>query len=264
MLLVKKSMMYKISIITINLNDKIGLEKTIKSVVSQTYISLEFLIIDGASTDGSLDVIETQKEHIHCLISEKDSGIYNAMNKGIQRAKGDYLLFLNSGDILTSNTAIEDFVTHTNFNGDIIYGDYKFKKGEKIYPDTLTPFYFLRTSLPHQSTFFKKEVFETMGLYDESLKIASDRAFYIKSFLSNQIKFQHVNYALTLFDLEGLSNNAKHLEIKRKEDTRIFKEYYGSFYNDYIKYVSLEQELSKLKRKSLKGVLKRLKKRLYK
>lgn len=252
----------KISIITINLNDKLGLEKTIKSVVNQTYNAIEFLVIDGASNDGSLNVLTQQKENIHFMLSEKDSGIYNAMNKGIKKATGEFILFLNSGDILTSNNAIEDFVMHKDFGGDIIYGDYKFENGGKIYPDHLTPFYFLRTSLPHQSTFFKKQVFDTMGLYDESLKIASDRAYYIKCFLSNKIAFQHVNYALTLFDLEGLSNNSKFLALKKKEDKQIFEKYYGLYYQDYLNYVKLQEELHLVKRNSFKGVLKRVKKRL--
>lgn len=255
-------MCHKISIITINLNNEVGIEKTIKSVVNQTYDSFEFLIIDGASTDGSLDVINQHKDNIHHIVSEKDSGIYNAMNKGIKKAKGDYLLFLNSGDELTSKTAVEDFITHPLFDGDIIYGDYKFEKGEKIYSNDLTPFYFIRTSLPHQSTFFKKEVFDTMGLYDEKFQICADRAFYIKCFLSNQIQFQHVNYALTLFGLDGLSNDNKHLELKKKEDKQIFKEYYGLYYQDYLNYVRLQKELSDRKQHSFKGILKRIKKRL--
>ena len=90
----------KISIITINYNNKSGLEKTIESVLQQTYDNIEYLVIDGNSTDGSKDVIKKYKHRISYWVSEPDSGIYNAMNKGGTKATGDYLLFLNSGDVL--------------------------------------------------------------------------------------------------------------------------------------------------------------------
>jgi len=252
----------KISIITINLNDKIGLDKTIKSIVNQTYQVIELLVIDGASTDGSLEVLNNYKENIDYVVSEKDSGIYEAMNKGVVKSTGKYVLFLNSGDVLNSNSAIEDFVNHDKFTGDIIYGDYKFEEGEKIYPDQITPFYFLKTSLPHQSTFFKRDVFDIIGLYDESYQISSDRAFYVKCFLSNQFKFQHIKYSLTLYDLKGLSNDTKYLELKKKEDQQIFEKYYGVFYQDYLNYLALQKKISIKKRNSLKGILKRIKNRL--
>lgn len=251
-----------LSIITINLNNYIGLKKTVQSVINQNFTDYEYIVIDGASTDRSIDIIESYRKDIDVIISEQDSGIYNAMNKGIKNASGAFLLFLNSGDIFVSNTAVENFVNHKDFKGDIIYGDYKFENGEKIYPNNLTPFYFIRTSLPHQSTFFKKTVFNKIGLYDESLMISSDRAFYIKCFLSNQFKFQHIRYSLTLFDVKGVSNNAKHEAQKLKEDQYIFEKYYGSFYQDYLNYENLKKQLSRLKRNSFKNITKRIKKRL--
>lgn len=103
----------KLSIITVNLNDKTGLEKTIKSVISQSFSDFEFIIIDGESTDGSIDIINQYKSKISYWVSEKDSGIYNAMNKGIRQAKGEYLYFLNSGDALHNEN-----VLHHIFNDD--------------------------------------------------------------------------------------------------------------------------------------------------
>ena len=97
----------KLSIITINLNNKEGLQKTIESIVNQTFRDYEFIIIDGGSNDGSIDVIELYKENITYWISEPDKGIYNAMNKGISIAKGEYYYFLNTGDRLISNDVLE-------------------------------------------------------------------------------------------------------------------------------------------------------------
>lgn len=255
-------MKVKLSIITINYNNANGLNKTIKSVVEQEWQNFEYILIDGNSTDDSLDVIKKHQNNITYWISELDTGIYNAMNKGVKQSSGDYILFLNSGDILNGSNALLKFINNINFKGDVIYGDYKFDKGEKIYPDELTPLFFIKSSLPHQSTFFKSTVFDEMGLYDENYKIASDRAFFIKCFLTNTIKFNHIKFPLTIYDLEGVSNSKSFNKIKKEEDTDIFKKYFGIFYKDYMNYLKLEKENSLLKRSTIKGIIKRIKKRI--
>lgn len=247
-----------LSIITINYNNDKGLESTIQSVISQTYQDFEYLIIDGGSIDESVANIERQSYKIDYWVSEPDKGIYNAMNKGIAKANGKYLLFLNSGDIINGSNALKTFIEHQNFDGDIIYGDYKFDVGGKVYPDNLTPLFFIRTSLPHQSTFFKREVFDIMGLYDERYKIVADRAFYIKCFLSNQFIFKHINYPLTLFDLSGVSNDPLHKEKQFLENENMFQEYYGVYYEDYKRILRLQSELNQAKRKTISGIFKRL------
>ncbi len=247
----------KISIITINYNDAVGLEKTIQSVISQTYTDIEYLIIDGGSKDNSVEILEKYQDKIHYSSSEPDTGIYNAMNKGIKASKGDYLLFLNSGDVLNGDTALADFISHNHFGGDIIYGDYQYQEGEKIFPDILSPLFFIRTSLPHQSTLFKREVFDVMGLYDEHYTIVSDRAFYVKCFLSNSFVFKHVPYSLSIYDQNGVSNNPKHKEIQAAENDTMFQEQYGVFYEDYKKMLLLQSQLNQAKRETVSGVLKR-------
>jgi glycosyltransferase involved in cell wall biosynthesis len=247
-----------LSIVTINYNNCIGLEKTIASVISQNYRNFEFLVIDGDSTDGSKAILAKNKDRINYSISEPDTGIYNAMNKGIKVASGEYLLFLNSGDVLNGVIALESFILHPDFVGDIIYGDYKFEKGEKVYPEYLTPLFFVRSSLPHQSTFFKKEVFDTMGFYDEKYKIVSDRAFYIKCFLSNQFIFKHINFPLTVYDLSGISNDFLRQEEQIVENESMFKEYYGVFYDDYKKMNQMISQLNQARRETLSGILKRV------
>jgi glycosyltransferase involved in cell wall biosynthesis len=254
----------KLSIITVNYNDAKGLEKTIQSVIAQTYQNFDYLIVDGDSNDGSKIVAERYQANIDYYISEPDTGIYHAMNKGIKASKGEYLLFLNSGDVLNGNTAVNDFVNHIDFGGDIIYGDYKFKTGGKVYPDNLTPLFFVRTSLPHQSTFFNRVVFDKMGLYDERYKIVADRAFYIKCFLNNQFVFKHINYPLTIFDLTGISNDLIHKEKQLLENESMFQEYYGLYFEDYKKMLSLQSELNQAKRETLHGILRRISNRIKK
>ena len=247
-----------LSIITVNYNNSIGLERTIQSIIPQTFKDFEYLVIDGASNDGSLEVIKKNKTAIHFSISEPDTGIYNAMNKGIKAAKGEYLLFLNSDDVLNGTTALADFIGHKNFGGDIIYGDYQFENGEKIFPDQLTPLFFVRTSLPHQSTLYKRNVFDTMGFYDEHYTIVADRAFYIKCFLSDQFVFKHIPYSLSIYDLFGISNNPIHTEKQASENEVMFQELYGVFYEDYKKMLLLQSQLNQAKRETAAGILKRI------
>jgi glycosyltransferase involved in cell wall biosynthesis len=247
-----------LSVITINYNNKVGLEKTIQSVLSQTFKDFEYIVIDGGSTDGSKQYIESLNEFIYFWVSESDNGIYNAMNKGIKASQGQYLLFLNSGDVLNGSNSLEDFIRHQDFQGDIVYGDYKFEEGEKIFPDHLTPLFFIRTSLPHQSTLFKREVFDKMGMYDEQYKIVSDRTFYIKCFLSNKFVFKHINYPMTVFDLSGVSNDLSHKEKQVLENERMFQENYGIYYKDYKNMLSLQSQLNQARKESVSGIMKRM------
>lgn len=251
-----------LSIITINYNNTSGLKRTMQIVFDQTFQDYEYIIIDGDSNDGSVDIIKENETNLSYWISEKDSGIFNAMNKGIKVSKGKYLLFLNSGDVLTSKFALGEFINHPFFKGHIIYGDYKFDKGEKIYPDVLYPAYFMKTSLPHQSTFFKRDVFKEMGLYDEKYKIGADRAYYIKCYLSEKFKFQHVPYFLTHFDLSGVSNSKEIIKRKKEEDELLLREEYGTRYQVYKDELELQFKKNAAKRRSLKGIVKRIIKRI--
>lgn len=167
----------KIDIVTINLNNKNGLKRTIESVINQTYKDkLNFIVIDGASTDGSTDIINLYKDQIDYWVSEKDSGIYNAMNKGIEASTSDYSLYLNSGDYLSENNVIERI--YDSLDADIVYGDeYKLKtNGTKYiakYPDILDEGFFKRTALPHQSTFIKTQLLKEHP-YNEKYKLLGD------------------------------------------------------------------------------------------
>ncbi len=251
-----------LSVITINYNNLEGLNETVASVIDQSYADFEYLVLDGNSSDGSLDYLKNLDDSKVKWYSEPDTGIYNAMNKGIGKARGEYLLFLNSGDLLNGPNALSEFIRHSKFKGDIIYGDYKFAEGCKIFPDELYAAYFIKTSLPHQSTFFKTSVFSEMGGYDESYRMGADRAFYIKCYLSEKYHFQHIPYFLTIFDLYGLSNDPDEKSLKQKEDERMLKELYGVDYEKYKREIEEEIARNRIPKYSLKGILKRIKKRI--
>lgn len=212
-----------IYLVTINLNNRNGLRKTIESVVSQTYKDkIYYIVIDGGSTDGSLDIIDLYKDQIDYWVSEKDSGIYNAMNKGIDAIKGDgYALFLNSGDYLAENNVIER--VYNELDADIVYGnEWKDKNGRKTiskYPDKLDEAFFKRTALPHQSTFIKTELLKQHP-YDETHKLLGDWKFLREMTMQYNKTYKHLPYAISVYGLDGIST------IQRSVHEQEKKEYY--------------------------------------
>ena len=241
--------MIQLSIISINLNNANGLKKTIESVVQQTFQAKEFIIIDGQSVDDSIEVIKVYDAHINYWISEPDTGIYNAMNKGISHAKGEYCLFLNSGDWLSSPTILEELFS-TNLNADIIAGDvfYFDSLENKIKwhvpsPDILTAKTLFLGTLPHQSTFIKTQLFKIIGLYNENLKIASDWLFWIEALLEKGCSYQHFNQVVSYFNMDGISCNPETNNLPRKEQLAILEKKYPRFIKDYEKLKTLENEM---------------------
>ena len=179
----------KYSIITVNFNNKEGLRKTIESVIHQTFRDFEYIVIDGGSTDGSVDVLKDYDAQIDYWVSEPDGGIYQGMNKGIKKATGEYLNFMNSGDCFYNNDVLAK-IANSNFDADLIIGkDYWYnpKTGKDfatILPRKLDMYTFYKGSLPHQSTFFKRVLFSKTQ-YDETLRVVSDWKFYIKTIIED-------------------------------------------------------------------------------
>ncbi len=212
--------MRKISIITVNLNNSDGLLKTIKSVVEQKCSDYEYIVIDGGSTDQSVQVIKQYKDKIQYWVSEPDKGIYNAMNKGIKIAKGEYCYFLNSGD--TFNDAnILSFVNSNLGENDIVYGNLKFidnlSERISIQPEKLELDRFYQGTLYHPATFIKKELFNQYGKYNEDYKIAGDYEFFLRIFLKGKIVTKYIDYTIAAFDINGISSSPENLTIVNNE-----------------------------------------------
>ena len=222
--------MIKLSVVTVNLNNNFGLEKTITSVIDQTFTDFEFIVIDGASEDGSREVIQKYSDQLAYWLSEKDTGVYNAMNKGILRAKGKYLLFLNSGDYLASENVLQTLFTY-GCHQDIIYGNATWTEDEKSYdgwsPDTLNFEFFKENSLPHQATFIKRSLFKKIGLYDEKERIISDWTFFVRAFFQYNCSYRHVNLNIAVCSRDGLSCHPANLP-KILASREKFIEQYGS------------------------------------
>lgn len=206
----------KLSIITINFNNRDGLRKTIESVVNQTWQEFEYIIIDGGSTDGSVEVIKEYADHIDYWVSEPDKGIYNAMNKGIDKATGEYCLFMNSGDWLYSNDILQT-INNELCDIDIISGDMQYTTGyTKLSPSTISFRFLYTNSLPHQSSFIRTELLKN-NPYDEKYKVISDWIFFIKTLIIQEGSYKHVNVIISLFDTSGISETNLSLNIKERK-----------------------------------------------
>ena len=232
-----------LSIITINRNNASGLDKTIRSVLSQTWKDFEYIIVDGASSDDSVKVIQTYASLIGerlKWISEPDTGIYNAMNKGIRMSSGEYLLFLNSGDFLAGASVLEDLHIES-FTADIVVAKCNVLEGDKVVwtfiPQKTYTFggiYF--NGIAHQSSFIKKSLFEKCGLYDESYKYNGDTEFWYRAIIDNQASTQSSDVVVTNYGLGGLSDVLKdnpefNDEHKRILSNPLFEKFLPDYYN---------------------------------
>lgn len=241
----------KISIITINYNNVKGLEETINSIITQTYPNIEYIVIDGGSTDGSKEIIERYKAKLAYAVSEPDSGIYNAMNKGIKASTGDYLLFINSGDILIDNQIIEK-ATSFGITEDLVYGDIVFVNGEEltdwIADDELSFKTFYEHTIPHPATFIKRSLFEKVGLYNEQYKIVSDWEFFLLATCRYNCSYKHINLLITRFYMDGISADPKNYELLLAERSAVLKVHFLFFIKDYEAQKKMKDELRKVRK----------------
>ncbi|MBC6111026.1 glycosyltransferase family 2 protein [Pedobacter fastidiosus] len=230
-------MVKKLSIITVNYNDKNGLQKTIESVVNQTWKDFEFIVIDGGSKDGSAELLIQYQNRIAYGISETDSGVYNAMNKGIRKATGDYVLFLNSGDILNDPKVLEKVEQNLDCTFGIYYGDANYieKDGEhkRTYPDQLSFSFFLDYNLSHQASFIKRNLFFDIFLYNEDYKIVSDWAFFIYAICNQNVPYKHLNLIICKYDTMGISSIIDNHKAMHEERRATIQKYFPLFIEDY-------------------------------
>lgn len=254
----------RLSIITINYNNAEGLRKTMESVFVQTCRDFEYIIVDGASTDGSVNVIkELESEGVRELgtfkwISEPDGGIYEAMNKGLKMAKGEYVLMLNSGDYLVDEHVIDRIMPELHTE-DIIQGNVI-----EEYPNKTIRFRGYGRSdisfidamdacFPHQATFIKLSTMEQYGYYDENYKKASDSYFFVTALALGNATFRYVDIDITNFDVNGISSmkDPKWRQIDKEEDARWYGEHISrrlwDLYNTAPKKILLYEQLHKSK-----------------
>ena len=225
-----------ISIITVVKNDKNNIEKTILSVLNQKDVDLEYIVIDGGSTDGTLKIIEKYKDKIDVLISEKDNGIVDAFNKGIKIAKGDVVGVINSGDLLEPDVLTTIMQAFEKTRADIVYGDvlywegavqeYRYKANHTLLQEFM--------SINHPAVFVKKKIYEHYGLFDETFKVAMDYELMLRFFV-NDVKFIYIDKVLSNMALGGVSD--VNWRLAYKEAYEIRKKYLGNSLGLYINYI---------------------------
>ena len=248
----------RLSIITINRNNALGLKKTLQSVASQTFKGFEYIVIDGASTDGSVEVVKEYEPRFAHLkwVSEPDSGIYNAMNKGIRMASGDYIQILNSADCLAAPDVTERMLAALEKAGNpsMLYGNMVkcFPDGRRLVDkgfagQEITMLGMYVGTLNHDPAYIRRDLFEKYGYYDENLKIVSDWKWYLQAIIFGGEKPQYVDLDVTLFDMTGISETNK--ELDKAERKQVLEQLLpNAVLSDYERYAVSIDQIKRLKR----------------
>jgi glycosyltransferase involved in cell wall biosynthesis len=228
----------KLSIITINYNNKQGLIKTFESVKSQSWNEFEYIVIDGGSSDGSKELIESNPQ-VSYWVSEKDSGVYNALNKGIKAANGDYLIFMNSGDSFYNSDVLKNVAP--NFTGEIsvLYGNSMYYKEdgyqrEEVFPKKLTFSFFYTSGINHQAAFIKRDLFFKYFLYNEQYKIFADWELFVYAICAKNEPYLHLDQIICYYDFTGMSSNMETYNKYLFEKKATIEKYFPLFAEDYI------------------------------
>lgn len=218
--------MDKVSIITIVYNDKFGLEKTIQSVISQNYSFYEYIVVDGGSSDGSVDVIKKYKDKVDVFVSEKDDGIYHAMNKGIKLSTGKWVNFMNSGDVFYNNQVLSNIFSNSNYNNKAVIYGYKFQDSKPVFPKSLNLLEKGEMICNHQSMFFNSNILGIDLQYSIRFSIYSDYELTNKIYLKfGKDFFKFLNLPVAIYDVNGISSNVSY--NKRRDKYLIIFENYG-------------------------------------
>lgn len=224
-----------LTIVTVCFNAVDEIEKTICSVISQHYSNIEYIVIDGGSSDGTIDLIKKYEENISFWISEPDKGIYDAMNKGILHATGEWINFMNAGDVFASTETVEKMAAYLSGENKVVYGNilkcfpnYKIRDKGLSMGRKLDAIDFIRNTIHHQSAFIRRDLFDIYGLYDTHYKLASDWKFFMQTVGLGGEKSLHVDIDVCLFAMDGVSTTGH--DAYAHESDQIVRNIFGSFY----------------------------------
>lgn len=222
----------RVSVITVCFNAIQGIEKTISSVLSQSYPEIEYIVIDGGSKDGTVDVIQKYADRIGYFVSEPDGGIYDAMNKGVRVATGEWITFLNAGDTYYDSQSIEAVFSHEiPIDVDVVYGYQVHGYSYGKFVRKQLPLTFFSEGMPfgHESSFVRAGVMKCIG-FDTNYRIAADYNFFYKLYVSGN-KFQPVDAIVTDFEsMEGVSSSTKSTLMTHRETSMVNGTYASAQY----------------------------------
>ncbi len=235
----------KFSIITVCKDSEKTIENSISSVINQTYKNYEYIIIDGLSSDNTLNIVENYRDKIFNVISEPDNGLYDAMNKGIKIASGDYLFFLNSDDQLLSENTLELVANSEKIKNlpEILYGDIAIfdKYSVKLSIQKHSKFnkiYLLKNTPCQPGTFYKREVFEKYGYFDTNYKIVSDHEWFLRAFLKHKPTKAYLGFPINVFTIGGLSTSSNRELNLIEERNYMLDKYFSGFERKSYEFIS--------------------------
>jgi len=238
-----------VSIITVSFNSVQTIKNTITSVLNQTYNGIEYIIVDGGSTDGTKEIINAYNDQISCIISEPDNGIYDAINKGIKVSNGDIIGILNSDDCFCDNIVIEKIVrVFKDYSPSTIFGDAQFFSSARV--DKIIRYYSSRNFNPnkfkygfmpaHPSFYARRDLFNKYGLYKTDYKIAADFELMTRFLYVNNVDYKYIEMPFVNMRLGGVSNRSIYSRfVLNKEILRACREngIKTNYINIYSKYL---------------------------
>lgn len=237
----------KVSIITVAYNADKYILDTISSVKNQTYKNIEYIIVDGGSSDNTLEIIKSNLDFINIYISESDNGLYDAMNKGLRLAKGDIIGFLNSDDVFFDNNVVENIVANFDKNTDSIFADVVFVENDNL--NRITRYYSGENFKvehfkfghmpPHPSFYARRDVYLKVGDFKLNYKISADFDYLLRALFIHKTKFKYYKYPLVKMRSGGVSSTIKNKFLLNREILRSFNEnnLKTNYLNIYSKYI---------------------------
>lgn len=223
-----------ITIVTAVLNNKDTVEDTIISVSMQNYKNIEYIVLDGGSTDGTLDVLYSYKKHIHCLVSERDRGVYDAFNKGIDLAHGEWIYFLGSDDKFVDQNVLTDIFSN-KYKSKMIYGNVIWGNTGTIYDGKFTKTKLYYHNICQQSIFYHRDAFRILGKFELKYQLLADWVFNMRAFASDVISPMYLDRVIAVYSTDGISfSNTDTVFTKTRQN--LIKEIFGLRHYIYFKY----------------------------
>lgn len=230
-----------VSIVMATYNPGDALEETLHSIYSQTWRDYEIIVIDGGSSDGTLNFLRSQGDRINCWISEPDEGVYDAYNKGIELARGEWVYFIGAGDVLAGDNVLER-VFSSPIRGNLVYADVLLGKGGRRYDGKFSRFKICRRNICHQSIFYRRSLFRDLGKFEKKYRILADRAFNMKCFGDRRIRPVYLDMVVAVFKKGGLSDGGPDWEFD-EDRLYLIRECFGRRYLLLMKAYQFQKEL---------------------
>ena len=232
----------KLTIITVCRNEESSIADTIENVIAQRFVNYEYIIVDGGSTDGTVETIEKYRHRIAKFVSEPDRGIWHGMNKGIGMAEGEYVYFINAGDRFYAEDTLQRVFDTGVDDADFIYGDivdqYPDRRHLKTFPDRITIRYLLGNMICHQATFARRELFLKYGSFDEQYRFVADYDFLWRCVIKYSVSYRHLAFPIAYYDTQGFTSDPSNRDRLVAEWNAVHRAYIPLFARFYINYLN--------------------------